>query len=221
MKNLMKPFSFLALLFSVVFISSCSDDDDIAKITIETVLENSKQAYQNASDGDWISVTEEEYNNLILELNDVSKVGTTDALYNATEGNSNTNSWTIINDIGASVPENSYVFAFKYYINTGTDITGFKIKQSETIDDSYTDLGGALPIHSGTEENVYFVLKGNSNKLNTEGYVGFHKPSGPSIGFTSSASENYYFADNDVNTGFSFFNGYVHYQALSTTQKQW
>ena len=191
-----------------------NDKDDM-----EFLLTDSQSAYTAANNGDWVAVTETEYNNLASNLNNVSIVGTSETLYSADEGNSNTNAWTVANDTGANVPENSYVFAFKYYINSGTDVTGFKVKQSETIDDGYADLGNALPTHSGNEESVYFILKGNSTILNDEGYVAFYKPSGTNLGI--STGENYYFVNNDVNTGFTQFSGYAHYQGLSTTQKQW
>lgn len=191
-----------------------NDIDDI-----EFFLSTSKGDYTAATGGDWVAITETEYNDLTMKLNNVSRVGTTESQYTTTPGNSNTTAWTIANDAGADVPANSYVFAFKYYLNSGTDITGFKVKQSETIDDSYSDLGNSLPMHSGTGSSVYFVLKENSTQLNAQGYLAFYKPSGVNMGLTS--GQNYYFVEGDVNTGFTQFDGYLFYQGLSTTQKQW
>jgi hypothetical protein len=195
---------------------SLNDVDDIASFLI-----TSKTAYANANDGDWIEVTETEYNDLASKLNEVSKVGTSDTQYNVTPSNTNTAQWTVVNDTNSEIPSGGFIFAFKYYINSAIDATGCKIKQSGTIDDNFSDLGNSLPIHSATEASVYFVLKGNTTQLTTQGYISFYKSSGINMGIRSSNIENYYFGLNDVNSGFTLEDGYLLYQGLSSTQKQW
>jgi len=314
MKNLIKTFSFLALLFSAVFIVSCSDDDPVLTLNVddftttidenqavdavlgsvaatgndgtfsysitsqspagsvainastgelsvadasafdfetnptitatisvmgnsitetatatialndiddlEFLLTDSEAAYTAANDGDWVLITENEYNMLASSLNEISRIGTSEAQYTSTNTSTNTTEWTVSNDTDASAPSNSYILAFKYYLKSGTDVTDFKLKQSETIDDSYTNLGNALPVHSGTDTSVHFILKGSSSQLTSEGYLAINKPSGAIMGIVNNV-ENYYFITGDNNTGFQSFTGYLSYQGLSTTQKQW
>lgn len=187
---------------------------------ISFYLSTSKAAYDAATNGEWVMITASEYNALASMLNQVSEIGTSDALYDGTSQSSNTNPWTVVNDTGNEIPSGAYVFAFKYYINSGSNVTDFKVKLSETIDAGYMDLGNPLPAHSGNSTSVHFVLKGNATPTNNQGYLGFYKPSGVNMGFTN-ALGNYYFANNDVNSGFNSFTGYLFYQGLASTQKQW
>ena len=194
-----------------------NDIDDL-----ESLLSDSKSAYTAASNGDWIEITEAEYNKLEAEINEVSRIGTTEAEYDATHiGNSGAQPFTTLNK-GATIEENSYVFAFKYYIHDGTNVAGFKIKQSETENTGYTDLGSELPTHSGTTTSVYFVLKENTTTYTAESFLGFYKPEGCNLGYNNTSGIGYYYLAGDNNTNLTSFNrGLLFYQSLTTTQKQW
>ena len=192
--------------------------DDIASF-----LSTSEAAYTAAEDGDWVAITAPEYIALASSLNEVSKVGTTDNEYNATTiDESHTLAWVVSNVTSANIPKNSYVFAFKYHAKSVTDNSTSKVKQSTTsIDNGYADLGGALPTHSGTDIDVYFVLKGNNAMTNSTGYLAFYKALNQSMGFEYTTND-YYVALDDSNSGLELENGgTLLYQGLSTTQKQW
>lgn len=194
-----------------------NDMDDL-----ELLLSDSKSAYTAASNGDWIEITAAEYEKLEADLNEVSRIGTTEAEYDvALIGDSGNQEFTSLNK-GATIVENSSIFAFKYYIQDGTDVTGFKIKQSETENTGYADLGSELPSHSGTTTSVYFVLKENITTYTSESFLGFYKPAGYNSGYNSTSGIGYYYLAGDNNTNLTSFNrGLLFYQALTTTQKQW
>ena len=197
-----------------------NDIDDI-----ESFLSTSKSAYSSANDGDWVIITEVEYNALANSLNEVSRVGSTESEYtdSAPTTQSTTGEWVASNITTATVPSGSYVFAFKYSAFDVTNITTSKVKLSTTsISDGYSDLGSALPSHSGTMEDVYFVLKGNMALTSTLGYLSFFKADSTSMGIKSISGQNYYWVIGDTNSGLTLFDNYrILYQGLSTTQKQW
>lgn len=194
--------------------------DDLASI-----LSTSLADYTAAANGDWVVITEVEYNNLATMLNEVSKIGCTDLAYDdsTTISNSGTSAWIASNVTTANIPNNSYVYAFKYYANSVTNSNTSKIKVSSTnISDGYSDLGSVLPTHSGTSTDIHFVLKGNST-LTSTGYIAFYKGLNVNMGLKAiTGNQSYYWASGDSNSGLSQFNDYkILYQGLSTTQKQW
>lgn len=199
-----------------------NDLDDIAHF-----LSTSKTAYLAAADGDWIVITAAEYNALANSLNQVSKIAYKDEEYNS--GNtiiaSNTaRIWTEANVTTANMPNNSYVFALKYYAWSVTNSSTTKVKISSTsISDGYIDLGNPLPSHSGTQENVYFVLKGSNTITTDTGYLAFYKPQGSSVGLVNLPGNNAcYFTLSDAYNGLTLESGpKTLYQGLSSTQKQW
>lgn len=85
-----------------------NDLDDIASF-----LSTSETAYTTAADGDWVTITETEYNTLATSLNEVTEVATSDSEYDVEEGSSDPN-FTVASDNGHDIPNASYVFAFKY-----------------------------------------------------------------------------------------------------------
>lgn len=212
-----------------------NDKDDL-----EFLLSDSKADYVAASDGDWIQVTEEEYNDLALSLNDVSFLGTPNTEYDSyTSGLSGTHEFSSANYIGATIPAEDYVFAFKFYLSNGSDIQKiskaksevsvsidaspvFKVKQSTNITSGYSVIGNdfpAMPAYTGT---VYYILKGNSTNYNAESFLAFYKPSGFEMGFVSGTGYYYYAGGaNTTSLGSNKFTGTLFYQGLSTSQKQW
>ncbi|MFD0861257.1 cadherin repeat domain-containing protein [Sungkyunkwania multivorans] len=190
--------------------------DDIAFF-----LTASRASYVNATPGEWIAVTQEEYDALANSLNEVSKCATTDADYNSTTSSVRNTSlgYTWANDDGVNIPNASYVFAIKYRVNSTTDIDGTQIKQSSTdIADGYTDLGGSLPTHSGGIN--HFVLKGSDTPTTDTGYLAIYSAGGISWNTTGGP---YRYANENANTLPLTVNATVLflYQGLSTTQKQW
>ena len=195
--------------------------DDIASF-----LSTSEAAYTAAADGDWVIVTETEYNSLASNLNEISRIGTTEAEY--TDSNmtnqSNMPQWIASNITSATVPSDSYVFAFKYNAFDVVNATTTKVKLSTTSgSDGYVDLGSTLPSHSGAMEDVYFVLKGNMDITSNLGYLAILKAENSIMGLKNiTGNQSYYWASGDTNSGLAQFDdNKILYQGLSTTQKQW
>jgi len=186
---------------------------------IEFFLNASQSDYTAATDGDWILITENEYNNLASNLNEITKVAATDDNYNlnTTIDVADAN-FTMANDNGATIPNNSYLVAFKYNA-TSNNVIGVQVKQSSTsVSEQYMDLGGNLPIHN--TGNQFFVLKGNNNITTNIGYLAIYESNG--IGFIMLTGSSVAFNEENVNILLGVGNNLlVLYQGLSTTQKQW
>jgi len=187
---------------------------------IESFLSTSQTDYVAAADGDWVEVTAVEYNALASSLNEVTKVSTSDADYNQGSTTTTGASFTLANNNGVTMPNGSYVFAFKYDYQTA-DVTTIKVKQSSTsVDMGYQDLGGTLS--SSNLGDSYFVLKGNNSPTSNIGFLAIYDLGG-SLGFSSNITDNdIFYETSDANTlstpqGAST----IMYQGLSTTQKQW
>lgn len=222
----MKKLNLLIVAFVALLTFSCSKDDGPAPITIESTLTTSKDAFKNASNGDWIEITEEEYNNLANNLSEITKVGTTDLEYSSDKSRNAIGGFTRINNTStAKIQKNGYVFAFKYKVVEANSVSGVKIKQSSTANNSgFEDLGKALPSHSGTMKDVFFVLKGNNTSVNDNGYIGFFQPSSGLYRVSLFDVDNngaYYGVGDKSETTDQLSNLSVHYQGLSTTKKQW
>lgn len=198
---------------------SLNDLDDL-----EFLLSDSKAAYTAAANGDWVIITETEYNNLADNLNDIVKSGSTDTEYNATSSQTAVGPYTRANyTTTATIPDNGYVIAYKYKAVNASNVEGFKVKQSST-DNGFSDIGNALPSHSGTSESIYFVLKGNDTAVTAEGYLGMFQPAGYSISLIDASENNgAYYGSGDVSstTNGQWTKWLATYQGLSTTQKQW
>src|SRR5690554_5923473 len=199
-----------------------NDLDDIASF-----LSTSKADYIAAADGEWVIVSEGEYNALASKLNHVSRAGTTENEYTNSSfpiTESSSSGWVISNVTSANMPANSFVFAFKYHIYSGTNVSSSKVKQSSTsISDGYSDLGTALPLHAGNQENICFVLKGSNSMTTNEGYLAFYKAESTVMGkLQQELGSQTYYHPGDVNEGLTLTTGIqALYQGLSTTQKQW
>jgi len=187
---------------------------------IESFLSTSKADYISASAGDWIEVTETEYNMLATSLNQVSKVVMDDTDYNTGPTGETFVDATVANNDGITMPSNSYVFAVKYnFFGDGSGAT-IKIKQSSTsISSGYSDLGNTLD--NASVGNHYFVLKGNDAATTGTGFLAIYDSSGQ-LGFAEISDNNIQFEFSDANDLISNQpSSTVFYQGLSTTQKQW
>lgn len=219
----MKKLNLLIVAFVALLTFSCSKDDGPAPITIESTLTTSKQAYQNANDGEWVAITELEYKKLVSDLDNISKVGNSDEMYTSDDTPSSTggNPYTFVNDNGATIPKNSYLFAVKFY-STNENASGTKVKVSSTsITEGYNDLGNVLPNHG--KGHLHFVLKGSNNPTTNTGYMAMYE-NGSVIGLGNNDSSKYYEKSGDV---LNFTNTnvktkmYYMFQGLSATKKQW
>lgn len=219
----MKKFNLLVIAFVALLTFSCSKDEEPAPITVESTLTTSKELYKNASDGDWVKVTETEYKELVDKLEEVSKVGNSDEMYNSDDTPSSTgsNPYSFVNDNGATIPKDSYLFAVKFY-STNENASGTKVKVSSTsITEGYSDLGKTLPNHG--KGHLHFVLKGSNNQTTNTGYMAMYE-NGSVIGLGNNDNSKYYeksgdvlnFTDTSSNSGY-----YYMFQGLSTTKKQW
>lgn len=214
------------MIEAIVNVTNSSDTaTSIVTITLNNIddilyfLSTSKQAYMDADNGNWISVTENEYNTLANSLNEVSKVATSDEDYDIDITNiTGANGWTVSNYNGEDVPNGSYVFAFKYDSRSNS-VTNNVVKLSTTsISEGYSDLGGKLPEHNSGEN--YFVLKGNSNQTENVGYLGFYSSLG--MVYKASSTKVRFISGGNTNTLTESPSNYIlEYQGLSTTQKQW
>jgi hypothetical protein len=196
------------------------DMDDIA-----FWLTDSQTAYEMENTGNWVMITEEEYGLLDSKLSGVSKSGTTDLLFQ--QGTSATNfssynDFTIANDL-SSIPNESYVFAFRY-LSSSENATGNKVKVTAGgVTDTYTDVGNPLPNH-GTGIH-FFVLKG-AEKITAgdRGFLGFYSQEGLSYDNEGLALGTHYAEQGDNNTFGTesiVVEGVCMYQGLSTTVRQW
>lgn len=192
-----------------------SDVDDI-----ESFLSTSKALYTAAGNGEWVAITEAEYNVLANGLNDVNKVATTDAEYNPTTPLSlASGNLTIVNNNGVTMPANSFIFAIKYWALNDT-ASGIKVKQSSTnVSSGYSDLGGTFS--SNNIGNNYYVIKGNSTSVSNVGYLAIFDPTASDIGSINISSQVMYELSDSSTLSTSNDNALVYYQGLSTTQKQW
>ena len=202
---------------------SCSNEDDSPPtVTIESVLSTSKVAYQNANSGDWIKITQSEYDLLAASLNNVSRVGTTEEQYNFEPRRFRQSDQTLANNNGINIPSDSYVFAFKYH-TIRPEAPSIVIKQSSTsVTEGYRDIGNPIPNHEGGG-NICFVIKGNNLKTTSEGFLAVYIGRGNSVGHRIDIVESMNASGNrNTNSLFLQSNNVLHlYQGLSTTQKQW
>ena len=195
------------------------DIDDIAYW-----LTASKVAYQEANSGNWMLITEDEYIELAARISGISKTGTTDILYeqgfNADDYQTYSDS-TVSNDL-STIPENSYVFAFKY-LALADELDGNKVKVSTgPVTEGYADLGNTLPTHNQGQQ--YFVLKGApQSTTNGRGFLGIYSQNGVSYDTLGKALGTHYFGEGDTNTldAANLVQGVCIYQGLSTPIKQW
>lgn len=201
-----------------VFVEVIDIDD------IEYILTDSKSAYQAASAGDWVPITSNEYLSLFVQISETSKSGTTDELFEAGVSVGVFTAYydfTIAND-AAPIPDDSYVFAFKYWSDE-SEAQGNKVKVSSTsLTEGYSDLGGILPSGGRGEHN--FVLKGGDSPTTGSGYLGMYSQAGLAYDVRGNAPGNHYFVEGDqatIGANFNVVQTICLYQGLSTPIKQW
>ena len=199
------------------------------KDDIEFSLTESKQEYIDADIGDWIEITEAEYERLTIVMQDVLNFGP------IIDGSSNTiipsensvityanfdQSTETIN----SMPNRSLLFAFKYFaVETQLNSDRHRVKQSSNSNSTgFENIGNPLPAHQKINGVVCFVLKGNENMITSnQGFLGFQKSSGSKMGLVINDGVLLFALGeaNDLNTESQGTNSA--YQGLSTTRRQW
>lgn len=190
------------------------DTDEIALF-----LSNSKEAYNSAENGDWILITEEEYEALADLLIEVTRIGTTEEEYGAEGQTVDAREDFTFAMSNASIPEGAFVFAFKYD-NASSLSSKAKLKFSANIWSGYTDFGPVLPSHGIGES--YFLLKGNAQSFESSGYLGFYNENSIRWTRTQGQSSRFYFGFGDNSTMEQYYENFiVRYQGLCTTIKQW
>jgi hypothetical protein len=199
---------------------------------IESILTTSKDSYANASQGDWIEITAEEFEALENQIKEVSYGGTTaeefifdDGSTGISRGNDDTAGYTLTNITDATLEEGSYLFAVRFLVGTGTFgvSKGNKVKLSEiSVTQGYESIGNPLPERASLEKEVYYVLKGNFTNTSGTAYLAmyFAPKNGASLRDSSGSG---YFDGGDLTEftvapieGTTFA-----YQGLSTTKLQW
>jgi len=229
--KILKNTSFFLCLVMLFFISCSSEDDSNAQFIdkLELTLSTSKSVYQNANTGDWIPITQAEYDLLMTNLNNVSKIGIDENLYpNNSLGISsisNNSGSTFSNETAATIPKNSYVFAIRFYVGTGIFARSKdnKIKISDTsITEEYIDLGNLLPESTPIDREVFYILKGNTFETKIIGYLAINMRGPNGLSIVQDPSYISHRGLDDANTlPFESEGFQVIFQGLSTTEKQW
>ena len=191
---------------------------------IEYWLSDSKAVYQAENSGNWVLITEQEYEELTTQLNSISKSGTTDLLYSQGSNSELFETYagfTVSNDL-SSIPENSYVFAFKYLAQADS-LAENQVKVSDGIvTEGYANLGNTLPIHNQGQR--YFVLKGARQSTTTSrGFLGIYSQNGVSYDSQGNAAGTHLFGAGDINefSSTNVLDRVCIYQGLSTPVQQW
>lgn len=199
--------------------------NDVFEDAILANLTTSKTTYEDASDGDWIIITEAEYDALASNLNSISRVGSPEDKINQSDNTFGKDATVANRSGGLTMPNGSYLFAFKYRAANNIAMSGSKVKQSSTdVNSGYADLGSVLPTTSGADFH-YFVLKGSNSPTTSTGYLAvYHTQTLIAIRDPSYNFSRYQvlFGSGDGNTltpeSVSF---HIAMQGLSTTEKQW
>lgn len=144
------------------------------------LLSTSQAAYVAQANGEWIEVTEAEYNNI-----QNSSLTQTDYSFVASAPSSNYSGSTgqTIRNQDEQAPL-GWLCAFKVAFDDGTASsfnTTFNIKKSSSPTSGFTDIGGPISISGSGMTIKYFVLKGNVNY--SEEYTAiFHGLLGSGVG---------------------------------------
>ncbi|MEM6997625.1 MAG: hypothetical protein AAF413_01805 [Patescibacteria group bacterium] len=187
---------------------------------IRNNLTTSQASYDAAGAGDWVSVTQAEYDALATNLATVTRFGLDEADY-TTVGRTYLGNFTFGNN-AATVPAGGYVFAFKYATDTAAVPAGGKFKFSDTAPNAgYAQLGNTLPAHTPTANEAYFVIKGNYAAAAGLGYGAIWTGSNVAYSPGAGTASDLQWGNGDVQPANTFAGGPGVIQGLSTTTLQW
>ena len=190
---------------------------------VVSFLDSSKPAYLEAENGDWITITESEYNLLGERMANVAQSGTNDAEY-ALEG---TTSFELLNITfgnynAHNIPENHRLFAFKYYATEeNAEEVYIKISLAD-VSPAYVSLPTTLPSHRKGDQ--FFVLKGGSDPAIRELRLGMYSPKGGLVVIEPELDSEVLISRGNVGVLDEFpptQNAVAKYQGLSTDIVQW
>ncbi len=202
---------------------SCSIDMAVAIDPIAAQLSGASLSnYVAASSGDWVAISQSEYNNLATSLSDVTRFGVAEAnALTGTNGPFGGPTRTYGHNVNPS-PSNSYVFAFKVALNGDIIEGGNEIVRlsSSSGGTGFNAVGGNLPNGTIDGNQQHFVLKGANTLYANPMYLGFT---------TDEQTSGIYYEATGVSGRYSYYNsstvaisGYGwSMQGLSTTTKQW
>ena len=192
------------------------------------LTDDSRTAYDNADDGEWIVVTENEYNNIANNLADVNRRGNSEFVFDLSgtdifiTGPDFTLTVEDVPNADTNTPNltaGEYLYAFKYF-TTANNFGGTNVKLSETSNqEGFAIIGTNLPGH-----NIgfnYFVLKGNNAPTANVGYLGIYETS--SIGYRIIPGSSFFFENGDssfISNPGAPNRAYL-FQGLTTSIKQW
>ncbi len=180
---------------------------------------NSRTAYEDASPGEWVWITESEYNDLANYLAATTKSGASDnQLFSNNSVQQVPGGKTYANANGNSMPANHYFFAFKYY-SWSSNAASNRVKLSEiSVEESFSSVGEVLPEHD--DGFNHFVLKGANTKTTSEAYIGLY--ASLKLGVKDDSSSSYNHGEGNTATLDDWVLGKVLLQqGLSTSIKQW
>ncbi|WP_299335120.1 hypothetical protein [uncultured Psychroserpens sp.] len=180
---------------------------------------NTRTAYEDASPGEWVWITEAQYNDLFNYLAETTKSGASDTqLFSNNAVQQVQGDKTFANADGDSMSVDQYFFAFKYY-SWSSNAGNNRVKLSETsAESSFSSVGEILPQHD--DGYNHFVLKGANTKTSSESYLGLY--ASLKIGAKNDNSSNYNYGDGNTATLDDTVLGKVLLQqGLSTSLKQW
>ena len=178
-----------------------------------------RTAYEDASPGEWVWITESQYNNLANYLAETSKSGASDnQLFNNNSVQQVTGGKTFANANQNSMPVDHYFFALKYY-SWSSNAASNRVKLSETsAESSFSSVGEILPDHD--DGFNHFVLKGANTKTVSEAYLGLY--ASLKIGAIDDNSSSYnYGGGNTATLDDNVLGMVLLQQGLSTSIKQW
>lgn len=185
-------------------------------------LTTSLSAYNAASVGDWVEVTNSELTAVVSAVSGVYRVGTTNAQFGEYSGGS-TSTATWANDTGSPMPSDGYVFAFRKVSGaTVTNCVGAKVLLGPNASGPFIQLGSDLPSHATNTEGVQnFVLKGPPQYGSSDGAMAYYT-SNDSVTYDYDAAYDAYFETYNLDLTPGNYGHYLaKYQGFATKVKQW
>ncbi len=152
-------------------------------------LTTSLTTYNAASNGQWVKITQTEYDTMSSNVTGTTKASANDSVFNlATSGTFFSSGSNIIglNATGANcpaIPASNYMYGLK--IRTANAVSNVKVftnNNTVTQPSSFTQVGSILPTTTASSAVNYYVLKGvNSINATTAGTVALHIDGSPNM----------------------------------------
>ncbi len=145
--------------------------------------------YNSASNGQWVKITQTEYNTMSSNVTGTTKASANDSVFNlATSGTFFSAGSNVIglNATGANcpaIPANNYMYGLKIRTaNTVNNIKVFTNNNTVTQPSSFSQIGSILPATTASSAINYYVLKGVSSvNATTAGTVALHIDGSPNM----------------------------------------